>query len=186
MGYSLQQDLASSPNDGNSFGQGVNFLYEGYSFTSSSAYTLTQVGVGLEKMVGSPLTHPVTAYVYSDSGGSGPSALLGTSTNTVSSTLTSSLVYYLFQFAGVALSSSTRYWIVLSVPLLDTSNYPTWEGLDGGAEGCYNSAAGTVWILNQANIQGTMQLYSTSATGALIYEPVLDRGMLVGASRGIF
>ena len=185
MGYSLQQDLGSSTNDGNFFGQGASSLYLGYSFTSSSAYTLTQIGVGLIIGAGSPLTQPVTAYVYSDSGGSGPSASLGTSTNTVSSTLTASPAYYLFQFAGVALSSSTRYWIVLSVPLLDATKYPNGGGQDGGSESCYNSATGTAWILNEANLQGTMQLYVTGGA-TLVYEPVLGGGMLAGVLRGIF
>jgi hypothetical protein len=116
------------------------------SFTTSGAYTITRADLGLEIQAASPFSAAVTGYVYSDSGGSGPSTLLQTASPTETYTLTNSVVYYPWYFSGQSLSASTRYWIAIH-GTVDTTNQPLWCGSTGGSETFYYSDNGTSWTM---------------------------------------
>jgi len=156
----LRQNLGVSPNSYNSIVEVRQ--YESGSFTADSNYTLTQIEVALNKNSGSPLTNPVTAYIYSDSSGH-PGSILGTSINTLSDVLTSGYAYYSFQFAGVALVNGTRYHVVLKAAI-DASNYPNWGMLTGqaGQQMYYSVSNGTTWVLDSDNGQAAIKTYSAA------------------------
>ncbi len=164
-GYTLKQNLGGTPDNLNSFGWGSAAKWLAYSFVADSSYTVSQIGVGLLISAGTPLTSPLTCYLYSDASFS-PGSLLGTSTNTHSDTLTESSVMYPFQFSGVALTSGTRYWVVLSLAT-PSGNYPAWSMLIGGTEKCYVSSDGASWSLKDSPEQGTIQLYATGGAAAI-------------------
>lgn len=103
----------------------------GLRFTPPRAGLLT--GVSWAIVTGSG-TDTITAYVYSDDGGSpsSPATLLGTSTttNTTAASGTKS-----FTFNNVSLAASTLYWIVLSTG--GGTATPSLQGVSGIAG--YNS-----------------------------------------------
>lgn len=85
----------------------------GSRFTTGSAYSLCTVTVKLKLDSSSDPSWTITAYIFSD-GTTAPSALVATSSNTVStSTLTTSYSDVSFTFDPVALNGT--YWLVIGV-----------------------------------------------------------------------
>jgi len=73
------------------------------SFTTVTGYTLSRVSLPFKISLGTgAFTQDVTCKIYDTAAGH-PNALLGTATATISPDLTSSYVYYDFDFAGIAI-----------------------------------------------------------------------------------
>lgn len=132
---------------GADFDRGVIYAYNSASFTTTSAYTVVKVGVSLIK-IGTPPTANVLVYLYDDAAGE-PENLIGTSSTILSSAdIATTYTTYYFDFAGVSLSTTTRYHIVIGPDLYtDTLNRIAWQSNDGGSptEGMYRSSDAVTW-----------------------------------------
>jgi hypothetical protein len=81
--------------------------------TGSNSWTLNSVTLGLLKN-NVAFTGDVTAYIYSDSGGT-PAGLLASSVTTHTLPANTSInAEYTFSFSGQSLSGSTTYWVAVS------------------------------------------------------------------------
>jgi hypothetical protein len=130
-------------------------LYMGSVWSTGSAYTLTSLKIKLHKSL-SP-TGNITLYIYSDSGATYPDnvplSLVATSTNTVDSSTLSDTpgVLVEFTFSGVALSTATKYWMVLYKATYDNNNHFSFRR---GAVSNYlvcKSGDGSTWSSNNTD-----------------------------------
>jgi hypothetical protein len=131
--------------------------YLALAFTTVGAYTLKKLAVDIKKVAAG---QDVTCYIYDDS--TGPSTLLGTSTNTVlaANISTSFTNPYAVQctFAGVALSPTTKYYAVVMGGGVSGTNYLACADQDAAA-GTYVSDDTVVWDWDN-NVKGTFKTYS--------------------------
>lgn len=171
-GYTVQQDLAPTPNDNNGFGASASQYLAG-SFTTTGAYTLTQAGVALAIFNGTPELSAVSCYIYNDSTNS-PGSVIGTATATRQDTLGASPAYYTWQFTGVALSATTRYWVVLKLGTGTTTNKLKYYLHTGSSENTHISSDGATWgSAWDAGEQLSVQLYKTGAGVANVYNATI-------------
>ena len=124
-------------------------------------YTLVQIGVGLQKQVGSAFTNPVSAYIYNDNSGK-PGTVIATAVSTIQPALTSSNTFYNFTFSSVALTSGTTYWLVMNTAV-DTNNYSKWNATSGfsGTLGYYGTN-GITWTAYTSGYQPDIKTYILS------------------------
>lgn len=130
-------------------------------FTTVGGFTCCKVGFWLAA-VGSP-TFNLTAKIYSDDGGSPsrPSTLLATSTGTVAASgIGGSASEVDFDFAGQALSASTKYWVVLTPDANDSSNYVTWSYTGGYTPSSMQAGAGCANWADYAAYEGGLWTFS--------------------------
>ncbi len=107
-------------------------------FTAASSYTGNGIQISLSA-TGSPAFN-MTAMIYTDTGGSGPGMLVGTSSATVSAgTVPGAETPVTFPGASFALVSGTSYWLVLKTSGLDNSNYVNWAATASGPGMIWNS-----------------------------------------------
>jgi len=152
----LKQDLSGSKTAGTYFLYDVNQVWIAGSFTASSSYTLTRVGVYLSPNTGSPLADALTVRVYSDNAFA-PGSSLATATSTISGTLPGGMAEYTVDFSGLSLTSGTRYWVVMQGTRSLTA-VPQWGYTAGSSEKTMISADGTSWGAASTN-QSSMNIY---------------------------
>lgn len=158
------QDQLGLPNNTDQNAVFLSTTWYAGTFIPVTSYTMTQISAALKISVGSPLYSAVTAYIYTDANPK-PGTLIATSTNTVSSTLTSSYVFYAWQFSGVSLTGSTRYHLVLKEASFDGgyNEYSFWGGNNSGSttsDGYFTSSDGTTWSANvNSYINPTIRTY---------------------------
>jgi len=139
----------------------LSYNFVAGSFTTTSAYTVVRIGVTLIQ-VGTAPNVQITAYLY-DNSSDQPSTLLGTSTDTISATTVSlSRTEYYWNFAGIALSNTTKYHIVLTKAYTDASNAIKWTMNDGGATAEEYNRATTLptWTTVDTSISPYFSTYS--------------------------
>lgn len=119
---------------------------------AAATYTMAQLGFGLVRVSGAS-TGNIRTYVWSNLIGGAvspcPGTLLATSLNTVdASTITASVVEYLWQFTGLALTHGTPYWFGLSCDAVDATNYiQVVRGSYNAARYHDQSGDGSTWVL---------------------------------------
>lgn len=120
-------------------------------FVAGSSYTLCAITINLKRTGAWAGTHNLTAYIYNDSTNN-PGTSLGTSTNTlVAADLSTSQAWTgYFEFSGVSIISTTKYWIVITTAIGDGSNYFDWYY--GGTGLSRKSSDGITWNANNTNI----------------------------------
>jgi hypothetical protein len=148
-----------------------SYAYAAGSFTPTSSYTLTKVALYLLKV--SAPTFPITVYIYSDSSDT-PNVAIATATNTIDSSTLSTSTYGWFEalFNGIALTSGTKYHIVIYASSFSTTNWVRW-GYYATVTGqtVKYSANGTTWIIEDSSGQLDFRTYITDATGS--YVPII-------------
>jgi hypothetical protein len=124
--------------------------YMATKFTASSSYAGNGIQANLTS-TGSPSCN-LTAMIYTDSGGIGPGALVGSASSPVSaSSLTGTETLITFSGSSFALVSGTSYWLVLKTSGEDGSNYVNWATTAYGTGVLYYSGDGTAWSLYQSH-----------------------------------
>lgn len=147
-GYAACSDTQQTDTSGTS-----NALYINYdtskeavagSFTANGTYTIYHVTVKLRK-IGSP-TGSVTAYLCTNNSDE-PSSTCTSSTNTIDpSTCSTSGDEKTFNFAGYAVTNSTRYWVKMVGSWADsTANYIQAYFNTSGSEITKHQQSDTVW-----------------------------------------
>lgn len=133
----------------------------------SSGFTMCRMTVELAP-VGSP-TQTITAYIFSNNNNSTPSdytddspaTLLATSTSTLSASSVTAQGWYEFTFAGLAMTASTDYWVVLKSSAVDASNHLLWMSTSAGVEEeTRNSENGSAWSGDSSSRGLAVRLYS--------------------------
>jgi hypothetical protein len=121
-------------------------LYQAFSFTSSSAYSLKSFTVSIWRTTTDP-ERTITGKICTDNAGN-PSATCTTADATVSSASLSSGDNIAVRFkiaAGYSFSNTTRYWIVISVDGINASNYLKTAYYNTGTEANKYSPDGSTW-----------------------------------------
>jgi hypothetical protein len=170
MTYLLKDDFASTDDDDNAFWTGTGKDYISHSFTPAASFVLTQIEVKLQK-ISSPVG-TITCYIYGDTS-THPGSSLGEATNTLDeSTISASPTYYAFQFSGVSLTGSTRYWVVLKTTSDGSVGQVAFDCDSSGQTGylLFSSDATTWNDLNSYGntVQGTIKTYETEAVASSI------------------
>lgn len=148
---------------------GLNFgrttqKYAAGAFVPASSYTLTGIGVQFKITAGAPFSGAVSCFIYSADANSPakPGSLLATATNTIQPTLTTSYQEFFFTFSGIALTSATKYFVVLQQATTDTVNYATWGAAVAASQTlAYYSADGSTWT---ASVNSQMSIDTFTAT----------------------
>jgi len=144
------------------FNYSVVYPYVAGEFVPDFTGQIRRVAVLLKKNV-SPVGD-ITMQIWSDNGGSPstPNTSLSSSTTTINaSTLTTSYLWYDFDFAGQAVTSGTHYWIIMTGDLETGGNYPYW-GFDdaGGGANIDIYYYDTSWHQASTTAQACIRLYT--------------------------
>lgn len=143
-------NVPGTPSSFSAVGNGATSVYNSSKFTASSSYQCCALEFWMDKQgsVAAP-TGNITAYIFSDSGGSGPSTQLVTSSVISATTLPAknSATWVKFTLTSpYSLTNGTVYWMVLSSSIVDVNNYVgAWYPDTFVSGGTYFSGDAVTW-----------------------------------------
>lgn len=172
MAYILKDSQTETDGSTRSIGRSAGSTYAAGGFVASSSYTLHRITIFAARVLS--ISNLLTAYIYSADGSTPnePETLLATSTNTVNMNTLNTTADWTAQweFAGIALTNTTRYFIVIKATTTDWDNYVNWSiDTTANPEDCYNSADGLTWSNVFSDAQFNFRTYENdSPSGELI------------------
>jgi len=140
--YTLQETFGADTNQFDFANTGIR-TYISSEILAGSSYTITQVEVRILR-VGAGSAPDLVCEIRADTGSQPDTPPLATSTNTiVSADVGTSMQWVAFQFAGLAVTNATRYYLGLKASSVDASNYYTARGGAISSGDVQSSLAGT-------------------------------------------
>lgn len=129
ISYTLQETFANDSANEAEWSKAASTTHIGTVIAPSSSYTITRVEYYLKKT--GTGGGDITAQIWSSTGSAGsesPNALLASSTTTVGAgDVGGTKAFVSFDFSGQAVSSGTKYFLVMKTPSVgDSSNYYDW------------------------------------------------------------
>jgi len=155
----IQQSFSTEDVTANALGQAAATVYIGQQITANASYNVCKIVVKLMK---GGTGQNVTASIYSDDSSDGPNASLG-SCGTVLAADISDVAFEEETFTCspvIALTSGTKYWIVLNTSGWNFTNYIQWQRGDEASSNIDNDADGTgTWSDYTTTRKSSFKLY---------------------------